>query len=155
MGLREKLEEKIRKKEQEAQELQVQLRDVQTYVQALQDMLKLMPRDQQLSTPEAMLRKGSSVALAKELLEKNGKAMHISDILKGIGRESNRTNRISLSGSLNAYARKGVIFTAEGQNTFGLIGSDGPPPDFGTVNPEEDEDISEDDETHASAVLLT
>lgn len=134
----------------EIQQLEIQVREAKTYIQALQDTVKLLPRENGSAVQDFALRKGSSPALARDVLEKAGKNLHITDILKGIGKEPSRQNRISLAGSLNAYARKGIIFTAEGQNIFGLIGKNGdePPAEFGVIaNDEEVEEEFEEEET--------
>lgn len=138
MADRRKVEEKIKKKEQEIQELEGRLREARVYVQALHDVLKMFPKDTPEADAEAILRPGSAVAQARELILKQRRALHISDILKGLGREVNRVNRAALGGSISAYVRKGLIFTKEAPNTFGLVeirkkedGED-PPSDFGT-----------------------
>ena len=45
MNERRKIEEKLRRKEQEIGALEDQIKDARVYVQALQDVLKLLPRD--------------------------------------------------------------------------------------------------------------
>ena len=138
MADRRKVEERIKKKEQEIQELEARLREARVYAQALHDVLKMFPKVGLGADAEAILRPGSAVAQARELILKQGKALHIAEILKALGREVNRVNRAALGGSISAYVRKGVIFTKEAPNTFGLVEmrkkeeGDDPPPDFGT-----------------------
>ena len=65
-------------------------------------------------------------------------------ILRGVGEEETAANRATLSGSLSAYVRKGEVFTRPAPNVFGLVefatkktnGTPGPPPNFGTDDPE-------------------
>lgn len=140
MANRRKVEEKIKKKEQEIQYLEAKIHEARVYVQALQDVLKMFPKDASGTDAGAILRPGSAVAKARELILKEGRALHISEILKGLGRELTRVNRAGLGGSISAYVRKGLIFTKEAPNTFGLVemtpkkeeGGDDPPPEFGT-----------------------
>ena len=68
------------------------------------------------------------MAKTRDLLRRVGKPMYIVDILNGIGVEVTKSNRASISGSLGNYARKGEIFTAQGQNVFGLIEFNTPQP---------------------------
>lgn len=144
MSDRRRIEERIRKKEAEIQGLDAQIREARAYIQALQDVLKILPRDSAIShtaQASAALRPGSSVALAREVILKDGKPLHISAILQRLGKDKSRQARISLSSSLGAYVRKSDIFTRTAPNTFGLIelghtGDDTatePPEDFGTV----------------------
>ena len=145
MSERRKIEDKLRKKEQEIQSLESQIKDARIYIQALQDVLKMLPRENNQGdsgATAATLRPGSGVAQAREVILKEGKPLHILDILKGMGKEPTREARISLGGSLAAYVRQGAIFTRPAPNTFGLIelghNTDGterePPADFGVDN---------------------
>lgn len=139
MADRKKLEEKIRKKEQEIQLLEHQVKEAKVYIQALQDVLKMFPREVSADVSiESTLRPGSFVAQAREAIIKSGRPMHVSEILKEIGKEETRNNKTGLSGSISAYVRKGEIFTRAGPNTFGLLElaqkepvAMQPPPDFG------------------------
>lgn len=138
MADRRKVQEKIKKKEQEIQELEAKIREARIYVQALHDVLKMFPKDTAGADAEAILRPGSAVAQARELILKERRPLHISEILKAQGRELTRVNRAALGGSIAAYVRKGLIFTKEAPNTFGLVelkkqgGEDNPPPEFGS-----------------------
>lgn len=135
MSLRVKIEEKINKKEQEIQELQNKIREAQTYIQALQDTIKILPRE---DTSEPMIvRPGSAIGKTVALLRKVRKPLYINEILEGIGKKITKRERVSLSGSLAGYVRKEEIFTRPAPNTYGLrewvgaIMSEEPPPDFG------------------------
>jgi hypothetical protein len=75
-------------------------------------------------------------------LRKAGKPLHITDILKGIGKTTSKKDRVSLSGSLGWYVRRNEIFTRPAPNTFGLkemedISKEEPPDDFGLSKEEE------------------
>jgi len=123
MSTRRKFEERIKRKEAEIQELEMQVREGRAYLQALQEALKLLPREGAASgtdSEEDVLRAGSMVALARNALQKVGHPLHLLDILTAVGKEPNSANRASLGGSLSAYVRKGEIFTRPAPNTFGL-----------------------------------
>jgi hypothetical protein len=150
MTSRRKIEERISRKQQEIQELELRLREAKAYIQALQDVVKMLPRDGDATreTSDASqggeaMRPGSYVADARDAILAAGKALHIVDILKATGRENNRKNRTGMSGSLAAYVRRREVFTRPRPNTFGLIelnarnpqpspaNTAGPPDDFG------------------------
>ncbi len=138
MSLRSKFEEKIKKKEQEIAEYESKIREAKAYMQALQDSLKMMPRDAADGSSESTFRPGSSMAKAYDFLKEIGKPMHINDILSGIGKGTTKKERTSLSGALGWYVRRKEFFTRPGPNTFGLISmepqgesSPEPPEDFG------------------------
>jgi len=139
MGIREKLEEKIKKKEQEIQEYENKIREAKAYLQALHDSIRLLPRKETIAEPpESILRPGSNVAKTYALLKKEGRPLHITEILKGIGKSVTKKEKISLSGSISWYVRKKEIFTRPAPNTFGLVSLEEkeesieePPDDFG------------------------
>lgn len=139
MGLREKLEDRIKKKEQEILELEIKIREAKAYLQALHDSIRLLPRKEvTLGEAESVLRPGSNIAKTYELLKKEGRPMHITEILKGIGKSATKKEKISLSGSLSWYVRRKEIFSRPAPNTFGLINveeketyNEEPPEEFG------------------------
>ncbi len=141
MRLREDLLKKIEKKLQEIRELESQIREANAYIHGLQDVLKLIPRDViDEKKTEHVLRPNSDMAKARDFLRTKGKAMHVGEILDGIGKGDTKPNRLSLSGSLGDYVRKGEIFTRPEPNTFGLTefqsakpieSMSEPPEDFG------------------------
>jgi hypothetical protein len=141
MTLRRKIEDRIRRKELEIKELEKELeariREAKVYVQAMQDMLKLVPRSEgEGDLPdEEVLRPDGAVYKAMEFLKKTGRPLHISEILRGIGKPNSKSNRISLGGSLARYVKKGQIFTRTAPNTFWLASlepqASEPPDDFG------------------------
>lgn len=122
MNERRKIEERLRKKEQEIQSLEVQIKDARVYMQALQDVLKMLPKDSDSGTdPDTVLRPGSAVAQARNIIKARGTPVHVDEILRILGREVSRDNKAALSGSLAAYVRKGEIFTRPAPNTYGLV----------------------------------
>lgn len=85
------------------------------------------------------LRYGTAVAKARDLIKSAGHPLHITDILKGLGKPVDTKSKLSLSGSLAGYVREGQIFNRPAPNTFGLIefpisnGSEEIPDDFGKM----------------------
>ncbi len=145
MNERRRIEERLRKKEQEIEFLEEQIKAARAYIQALHDVLKMLPKGPEHSVPaESVLRHGSAVAKAREVILKRRQPVQILDLLIALNKEPNRENRSSLTSSLAAYVRRGEIFTRPAPNTFGLIElghhtsdqeSNGPPAGFGSVNP--------------------
>ncbi len=122
MSARSQVERKILTKQQEIAEFEAQIEKAESYIQAMQEVLRLLPReDGDAVTSEQLPRHGSAMAKTRELLVETGKPMHITEILKGIGKENTKSHRLSVSGSLRSYARKGQVFTQEGGNVFGLV----------------------------------
>ncbi len=127
MGLREELQKRIDRKQQEITDLELQIREVRSYVQALQDSLKLVPRDYSSGTASGtILRQGSYLYQAREAIKKAGYPLHVTDILKAIGKPADKKNKLSLAGSLSGYARKEEIFSRPAPNTFGLMEMENP-----------------------------
>ena len=118
MQIQREIERRIEKKRQEISGLKEQLNTAEAYLEALQDTLKLLPKE---GDKEVVLRAGSDLAKARDFIKVHGRPQHVTDILKGIGKEVNKPNKISLSGSLGGYVRRGIIFTKPAPNTFGLI----------------------------------
>jgi hypothetical protein len=150
MSARSQVEKKIQSKQQEIADLEAQIEKAEAYIQAMQEVLRLLPREEgDVVGGEQLPRHGSAMAKTRELLLETGKPMHITEILKGIGKDNTKSHRLSVSGSLRSYARKGQIFTQEGGNVFGLVefqksNSNGrsprevPPKGFGLSSEEED-----------------
>src|SRR5437870_2514462 len=126
MGLRDQIQKKIDNKQQELSDLENRIREVKSYIQALQETIKMVPREQgdmfqtQDTARITVLRHGSTLSQAREAILKAAKPLYITEILSAIGKSDTKDNRISLSGSLAAYVRKGEIFTRPKPNTFGL-----------------------------------
>ena len=136
MSLKAKFDERIRRKEQEIQEYETKIREAKAYLQALQDTIKLLPREVPNGSEASILRPGSNVGKTYELLKKKGEPMHINDILTGIGKGISKKERVSLSGALGWYVRRKEIFSRPGPNVFSLLSMDQeqePPEDFGIM----------------------
>jgi N-glycosylase/DNA lyase len=144
MNERRKIEDKLRRKEQEIAALEDQIKDARVYVQALQDVLKLLPRDSEAEGgADTILRSGSMVAQARNIIKAKAIPVHVDEILRILGKAVNRENKAALSGSLAAYVRRGEIFTRPAPNTYGLVElepqsspqspqpASEPPPNFG------------------------
>jgi hypothetical protein len=121
MGLRQDIEKKIERKREEMRNHELAIREGASYVQALQETLKMLPRESAPSGNQQNLRPGSEIAKAREAIKKAGKPLHIGDLLKAIGRTNDKKSRLSLSGSIAHYVRNGQIFTRPAPNTYGLV----------------------------------
>lgn len=119
MGARESLQKLLDRKQAELADLEIKLREGRAYMQALQDSIKVLPRDPQDEQPD--LRPTSALARTRDLIRNSGKPLHISEILKLLGKPHDKKGRVSLSGTLSSYVRSGRIFTKTAPNTFGLI----------------------------------
>ena len=76
MGLRENFQKLIDKKQQEIRSLEIQMREGSAYIQALQDSMKLLPRDlANGSEAEHTLREGSTLAKTRDLLRHSGRPL--------------------------------------------------------------------------------
>lgn len=120
MGVRENFQKLIGKKEQEVAELELRIRETRAYIQALEDSMKLLPRDMNVEIDHT-LRPDSALAKARDAIRGAGSPLPISDILKALGKPPDKKNRVSLAGTLSNYARKGKVFTKTAPNTFGLV----------------------------------
>lgn len=139
MNERRKIEDRLRKKEQEIQTFEEQIKAAKIYAQALQDVLKMLPK----STEAAVLRPGSAAAQARAIILEARKPVHINYILESLGRDATREARTSLTSSIAAYVRRGEIFSRTAPNTYGLLelghdqegnpGSPEPPSSFGQL----------------------
>ena len=152
MNERRKIEDRLKRKETEIQELEGRLADARVYVQALQDVLRMFPKGQSGgNTAETLLRPGSGAAKARDAILATGAPLHINVIMEKMGLAGTRENRASLGSSLAAYVRRGEIFTRPAPNTFSLVelghgaevAEEGPPENFGDFpnQKEIDEDI--------------
>src|ERR1022692_2960152 len=125
MGFREELQKRVEKKRSEISALAGKLKEAEIYAQALEDTLKLLPKEDggvSEAPAEIPLREGSNIAKAKEAIQKAGKPMHITELLAALGKPADKDARAALAGSLGAYVRRGEIFTRPGPNIFGLVG---------------------------------
>ena len=135
MYLRRKLEAKVADQQKKLGDLERQLAEGRAYLAGLQDSLKLLPSEGG-AAPEN-LREGSDLAKARDLLRKEGKPLHLEELLKRMGKEVSRNSKGALGGNLGSYVRKGMVFTRTGPNVFGLVEfeaqpqPDEPPATFG------------------------
>lgn len=146
MGMKEKLEEKIRRKRQEIQELQGRIREAGAYIQALEEASKLLPRENvKRASVESVLRPGSGAHRAYVALQAAGKPLHIVEIMKAIGMPINKNSRLTIGGTLSRYSRNGQVFRRTAPNTFSIMdnaNSDEPPEGFGAIADEEAPDLT-------------
>lgn len=129
------IEDRIRRKEAEIQQLEDRAKAARIYVQALRDLLKASE-----SVSDTDVKSGSMLDQAREAIRAAGRPMHVNELLRAIGRSEDSKN--SLTGSLAAYVRRGEVFTRPQPNTFGLVEMEGrhgeqpdPPPEFGERRP--------------------
>jgi len=115
--------------------LEDKVRGAKIYIEALQDALRFLPKED--PDVPTTLRPGTNLYRVREILKGRNSPMHITDLLKAIGKPADNVNRAALSGSISAYVRKGQIFTRPEPNTFGLVDftakapQNAPPPNFG------------------------
>ncbi len=151
MGMKQKLDEKIRRKKQEIQDLEGKIREASAYIQALEEAAKLLPREtaRQVSV-EMALRPGSGAYKAYSALQKAGKPLHVTEIMKAIDMPINKKNRIALGGTLSRYSRNEEFFLKTAPNTFTILDSAiaaEPPDDFGSIADDEpDYEVGDEEE---------
>jgi hypothetical protein len=121
MGAREALKKLADRKAQEISSLQMQLAQAEAYLQAIQDSIRVLPREQEVGVEATALREGTAIAQARDVLKAAGRPLHILEILRQMGRAPNKQNRVSLSGSLAAYVRRNQVFRKTAPNTFALL----------------------------------
>jgi hypothetical protein len=124
MGIRDNFQKLIERKQAEIRELEMRIREAQSYLQALQDSSKLLQKDTDnngITHSGFSLRPGTSLARVRDIIKEGGKPMHINDILAQLGKTVDNQNRVSLVGTLGSYSRKGRVFSRTAPNTFGLI----------------------------------
>lgn len=148
MGAREEVVKKIARKQQEIAELELQIREGRAFIQGMEEVLKLLPKETIVLDPEQILRPGTAIYNAREAIKQAARPLHITEVLKVLKMDINKKNRLSLSGSLSGYARRGEVFTRPAPNTFGLVefGESNklqvviePPDDFGAESEDESE----------------
>lgn len=160
MALRDDLQKRIDKKRAEIEALRSQIRDATVYVQALEDTLKILPREVVADSNggtgsiagSVVLRTGSKVYKVRQAISAAGRPMHLTELVAALRLPNKQKERAALAGSLSSYARKEEIFTRPAPNTFGLIeqkgkpavAQNGPPPNFGVDEPVNvDEDLGD------------
>jgi uncharacterized lipoprotein NlpE involved in copper resistance len=132
MHIREQFQRLLDRKQLEIRNLELQLEKAKTYAEALQDSMRLLPKDG--NAGEATLRPDTILSRTREVLRKTGTPMHITDILRALNLGTDTKHKLSLGGSLAGYVRKGQIFSRPAPNTFGLLEMNGK----GDSKPEEE-----------------
>lgn len=142
------IENRLRHKELEIQHLEARLREAKGYARALRELLGLEPASDR-----------SMVEEARDIIRDKGHSVHITELLRVMGKEVTRENRVSLTGALSAYVRRGDIFAKVGPNQFTLIElkhhknpkiSKGQPPDnFGELEPTTEVGLKQKSDTDA------
>ena len=127
MNARVKIEKQIKRKEQEIQrfvdqkkELDSDIRDAEAFIKGLQEALKHLPKEKK-DADTYTVRPGSDVDKALLILQNYGKPLRIEDILKNMGKEVNKHNKVNVASQLSHNYRAGRIFTRPAPNTFGLL----------------------------------
>ncbi len=152
MAARDELQKRIDRKRGEIAEAEGRIRDARIYIQAMEDALRLLPRDEssgeELAVSPANLRPGSKVDKARNAIREANRPLHIGELVTALGIKSTQEKRAALAGSLSSYARRGEIFTRPAPNTFGLIENQarnghGPPANFGIDEAPETESESQ------------
>jgi len=121
MDVREGIGRRITAKRKEMADLELKLREAAAYIKALEDALKMINGEDAGSGTASTTRSESDVGRSREALKASSKPLHVSELLKAIGKTDDKRNRISLAGTLAGYARRKHIFTRTAPNTFGLI----------------------------------
>lgn len=137
MALTDDLARRIKSKRQEIATLEQEMAAIETkilsaksYVQALDDALRLAERSGSSMTasgkdPSRGLRKGSLPAKAYPVLKRVRGTLYLTALLEGMNVPVTPKNKRALASSLSAYARRGEIFTRPEPNTFGLVEFEG------------------------------
>ena len=119
MTYRSEIERMLHAKRKELTDLELKLREEHSYIKALEDILRILNGN---GDAEARtIRSGSDIGRAQAALRRAGKAMHVSELLRAMGKPDDKRNRVSLAGTLAGYVRRNHVFTRPGPNTFGLI----------------------------------
>jgi hypothetical protein len=95
-----------------------ELESKKSFLSGLEKAKKLSEKAQKTASN---LRAGSILDQSVKLIKENGAPMHINDLLQGLGKEVNKKNKTSLTGSIGSYARRNQIFIRTAPNTFGLV----------------------------------
>jgi hypothetical protein len=121
VDVRKGIQRKIELKRKEVADLELKIRDAQSYIRALEDTLRIVDGEEIAENGTRGTRADSDVGKSQDALKRAGKPLHITEILKVIGKPDDKRSRISLGGTLAGYVHRGRIFTRPGPNIFGLI----------------------------------
>lgn len=137
MNLRREFEKLIEKKRAEIAEAQKAIASAESYIQAMLDAIKKLPKEDVAVSP---VRAGSDVEKIREVILAAGKPLHLSEIIVALGRPDDADSKAKVAGLLGWYTSKGKVFTKTAPNTYGLVETATPPPpdlptDFGSNEP--------------------
>src|ERR1700743_1568933 len=118
MSLRREFEKLIEKKEAEVAEKQREVDAAKAYIQALQDAIKKLPRE---DASPVTLRPGTDAHKIQQVLLTAGKPLHITKIIEELGRADEKDIKTKIAGILGWYVSKKKIFSRPGPNIYGLI----------------------------------
>lgn len=125
MKARKDIERRIEKEQQNILDLQKQINHLEAFIKGLQEALKMLPKDDEsIERPKkgkGTVRPGSDMDKIRLLIETSGHPMHVGEIVTGLGKPDTKENRMSITGSLGRYVRKGIVFSRPGPNQFSLI----------------------------------
>ena len=137
MSSRKAVEKMVENAEAEIAGFRKKIELKEAYIQGLKDTMRHLPKSAEKTNGKASLRPDSDIAKAREIILKEGKPMHIAEIIKRLGKELTKQNRASLSSYIGSFVRRGEYFTRPAPNTFGVVEFEGgretaePPPEFG------------------------
>jgi hypothetical protein len=120
LNIRRDLERKIERKRQEVDDLLRKAQDEQVYLRALEDTLKMLPKDSEVGV-KVVLRAGSDLEKVQNIIRKAGHSLHIAKIVEQMGKPYSANELAGLIGSLSSYSRRQRVFTKTAPNTFGLL----------------------------------
>ncbi len=115
MSIKTDLEKAIVKRSKAIESLRIELTKEETYLQALNDVLRMSLRDTG-DKPKATLRPGSAIDKVRNTILEARRPLHVNEILERTG----FTHKLNLVSSISHYMRRGVIFTRPAPNTYGL-----------------------------------
>ena len=80
------IEKRIKQKEEEVQRLKGELIKSEAYLEAMRESLRLIKKTS-ISDGNDGIRSGSAVYKARAALRETGKALHVEDLLRSMGKE--------------------------------------------------------------------
>ncbi len=114
-------QKQVEKARAEVAELEQQLMAKRHFLEGLEEALKFIVRSSSTVDEQRPLRAGSDLAKCADILSKSGRPLYVGELLKAIGKEDTKENRLGLAGSLSQYVRAGKWFVKTGPNIFGLL----------------------------------
>ena len=127
MSTPKKIQNQLKRKMKDLQELEskrlqidIQISGALGAISALEEVMKHFPKEDIHGDPARSLRAGGSVARIYEILKKNGKPMHIKEILEEMGKSTDNKSQQATGSQLNSYVRQERIFARDLPNIFGL-----------------------------------